>query len=220
MPDAFLLLMVKAVLFDMDGLLVDTEGLCVSVVSDVLRRHFEKDVDASGAVGRRVADFFADFLNKHDSGLSIEYLESEYSAAYEGKLRKSVTPLPGAFALLSALKGAYPLGLVTGSSFKETEIVLSSLKIEGIFDVVVSSEDVSSGKPQPDPYLLAAQKLNKMPGDCLVLEDSQAGVKSAKAAGMFCIGVVGNPVVSQDLSDADIIVESLEDVDRRMINEI
>jgi beta-phosphoglucomutase-like phosphatase (HAD superfamily) len=92
------------------------------------------------------------------------------------------------------------------------DLALSELDLAGIFDCIVSGQDVSESKPSPQTYLLAAEKLGTTPSNCVVIEDSPLGVKAAKTAGMKCLAVT-NTHHRQYLHEADRVVDSLEDVD-------
>jgi HAD superfamily hydrolase (TIGR01509 family) len=212
--------MLKAVIFDMDGLLVETESICLSVAASKLKEKTGKDMDVIGFVGRRAIDFFSEKFSEEHIKLDINSFILEYRAAYEKELVKNVQELPGAIALINKVKGEYELALVSGSTRKQIDLVLKRLDLSDEFKFIIGNEDVKQGKPDPEPYILAAKKLGLKPGECLVLEDSEAGVKSAKAAGMKCVGVRGAAGEQQNLSDADLIVSSLEDIDADVLREV
>ena len=121
-------------------------------------------------------------------------------------------PMPGAARTVGLLRGAgYPLAVSSSGARAYLETVLGRLALRDAFDALVSGEDVTHGKPDPEPYLLAARRLAVSPARCVVFEDAAVGVQSAKAAGMACIGVP-NPAAlrRQDLSPADLVLPSLE----------
>ncbi len=212
--------MLKAVITDMDGLLVDTETICFQVSSAMLEELTGKKVDGSGFVGRRSIDFFSETFNKLNIKLDVKQFIEKYRKRYEENLEKNLKELPGATYLIKTLRDKYTLALVTGSIRKQADFVIKKLKIENSFTLIVSSEDVTKGKPDPEPYLTTAKKLNLKPEECIVLEDSGAGIKSAKAAGMKCIGVKGLPSNKEDHSLADLKANTLEDINEAMLKSL
>jgi len=117
----------------------------------------------------------------------------------------------GALDLLVCLKkSGYTLGLVTGSPIQEVKRILS-LKTISLFDAIVAGNQVKKGKPHPDPYLKVAKLLKLKPSQCVVIENAPFGVKSAKAAGMFCIAV-STSLPKEYLKEADIVISSLLDI--------
>jgi HAD superfamily hydrolase (TIGR01509 family) len=125
----------------------------------------------------------------------------------------NIKPFPGAIRLLNAIKkGNFKLGLVSSAPKDNIDLVLSEFNLNNIFDCVVFGQEVSEGKPSPQIYLLAAKKLEVIPKDCVVIEDSPQGVKAAKIAGMRCLAIT-NTHPQKKLEEADRIVNSLENVD-------
>ncbi|HEX9102730.1 MAG TPA: HAD family phosphatase, partial [Polyangia bacterium] len=106
----------------------------------------------------------------------------------------------------------YASAVVSGSSRAEVEAVLRKLEVLGCFPWFLGAEDTARGKPFPDGYLLAAARLEIEPGHCLVLEDSTAGIRAARAAGMKVIGVRAGNFAAQPQDEADRVVETLLDV--------
>jgi len=105
------------------------------------------------------------------------------------------------------------IGLASSGTEEYIGIVLDKFKIRRYFNVIVSGDDVKVGKPNPRIYTLAAEKLGIAPGRCIVLEDAKNGVEAAKAAGCKCIGVIDLNELPQDLSKADIVLNSLMEVE-------
>jgi hypothetical protein len=106
----------------------------------------------------------------------------------------------------------HDLGMVTSSTRPEAEAVLRFLQVQDVFDAVVTAEDVSEGKPSPQPYLLASAQLRRPSSECVVVEDSPSGVASAKKAGMRCVAIASthDPDV---LSEADVVVDTIDGLD-------
>ena len=129
---------------------------------------------------------------------------------------RDLQPIKGIPELLANLKkDGIAIGLASSSEKAFIEMVLEELGIRGYFQAVVSGEEVERSKPEPEIFLRAAELLNVDPADCLVLEDSRHGVEAAKRAGMKCIGYQNPNSGPQDLSRADKIVHTLENLDYR-----
>jgi HAD superfamily hydrolase (TIGR01509 family) len=115
--------------------------------------------------------------------------------------------------LLRALAGRYPVAIVSGSTRARIQATIDELQIGGCIAAFVGCEDVPVGKPDPAAFLLGARRLGVAPAACLVFEDSTAGVRAAKAAGMRCVGLSRGNAQGQDLSAADLVLTSLDAFD-------
>jgi len=123
-----------------------------------------------------------------------------------------VKSAPGAKAFLERMKPRYKLALATSTRAANLPPLFELLGFDNIFDAIVSADDTASAKPHPEPFLLAASRLHLAPPDCLVIEDGVLGVAGAKAAGMKCIGVTACDRFDRDLSQADLVVASLNEI--------
>ena len=205
--------MVKAVIFDMDGVIVDSEP--IHFESDrMTMKHYGKyitDEELSRYVGVSNPDMWAELREKYQLEATVEeLLETQFS--YKKLLigDRKLEPIDGIRELLEQLKGGeVRIGLASSSSREFIEFMLSNLGLAGYFEVVISGEEVQRGKPFPDIFLKAAQGLGVEPSDCMVIEDSGHGVKAAKRAGMRCVGFVSPNSAKQDLSSADEVVCSI-----------
>ena len=113
----------------------------------------------------------------------------------------------------------WKMAIASSTPVENIELITQSLDIAGLFDAVVSDKDVIRGKPDPEVFLLAVDKLGAAPADCIVIEDAVAGVRAAKDAGMKCIAVTTtNP--TEALAQADQVVESLHLVDEQMLSSL
>ena len=180
-----------AVLFDMDGLLVDSEPLWLEVETAVMARLGSGWTEADqvqllgGSLDRTVRYLLAKAARPAPPEAVGEWLMSGMA---ERVRSRGVPVRPGARELLASVrKAALPHALVTSSGRQFMEVVLASIGMR--FDALVCADDVSATKPDPEPYLLAAKLLGVDPGRCLVLEDSPNGVASAEAAGCRVIAV-------------------------------
>ncbi len=203
--------MIKAVLFDMDGLLVDTETLGIQVAVKICKElgiNLTPEEQKS-FIGVTDEKFYRELFKKRNLDYNVQEVREKHFGLYETLLNTNLKPFVGARGLPQQLRlQGYKVALVSGSTAKQIDIIMKQLGIKGQFEVIISFEDITHSKPDPESYLLAAQKLGVLPEDCVVLEDAEAGVRAAKAAGMRVIGVTNNG--GQDLSLADILVNNLE----------
>ncbi|MFF4992308.1 HAD family hydrolase [Streptosporangium saharense] len=204
-----------AVLFDMDGTVVDTEGLwrqaCAEVAAELGLRPGEVDPDH---VHGRPAEHTAAHLRR--PGVSVGWISERLTEGFARLVAHGVTPLPGALALLDGLASAgVPTALVTASSRRVVEPVLGVVGAER-FRLVVAAEDVVRGKPAPDPYLLAATLLGVDPALCAAVEDSPVGLTSALTAGCRAVYVSRERAVPYGV----LSVNSLEKIDVTMLRRL
>ena len=201
----------RAVLFDMDGLLVDSEPLWFEVERAVMARLGGQwgEADQRALIGGSLDRTVSWLLAKAAAPASREdvarWLVDEMAALI---LARGLPLQPGAGPLLAALDAAgVPCALVTASSRAIMDAVLTVTGLS--FDVTVCGEDVRRGKPDPEPYLLAAARLGVPAAGCVVLEDSPTGIAAARAAGCPVIAVPSVPVPPRP---GLITVDSLEEV--------
>lgn len=192
-----------AVLFDNDGTLVDSTG---SVVRSWVRWAREHDIDPerlAGHHGMPAPAIIASVGPHLDPAVAFQRIEQLEIADVDG-----VVALPGVHDAIAALAGA-PVAVATSATRELARVRLAAAGI-GITQVV-TFDDVERGKPHPDPFLLAAQRLGVDPADCVVCEDAPSGVAAAKAAGCAVIAVTTSTPASE-LTAADLVVASLADV--------
>jgi len=140
---------------------------------------------------------------------TLAELAARKEALFRGTARGRLVLLPGVGELLSFLEEqGVPKAVVTSTPRANLDMILDSLGIAGRFNALVAEEDASKGKPDPEGFLVAAERLGMAPAQCVVIEDAPAGLQAAKAAGMRAIGVTTTRP-APDLTDADLVVESL-----------
>ncbi len=205
----------RAVIFDMDGVLINSEPLHFLATQEILAAH---------GVAMSEADYFGRYIVYSDQEI-MELLLPDASArgpAARAKSRRylelvasGVPAFPDGLELLMRADG-WRVGLATGSLRHEAELALGSLGIRERFHTVVTREDCVQGKPSPEPFLRAASGLEVPPARCVVIEDSPGGVQAAKGAGMACVAVT-HSCPRQRLLEADLVVDDLGSVDLRVL---
>jgi HAD superfamily hydrolase (TIGR01509 family) len=190
-----------ALLFDLDGTLVDTMPLHYKSYAQVLAQRglklSETDFMANiGAPARKAIPSFLEAAGmRAASAADVAAIHAEKKRAFERFLAED-PPVPlAAAALLDAGRGRKKLALVSSGNREGVMALLAAMRWNNVFDVVISGDDVARGKPDPEPYLAAAAALNVAPRDCLVLEDTEAGFASGRAAGMTVLDVSKLPAV-------------------------
>jgi HAD superfamily hydrolase (TIGR01509 family) len=178
---------IRALVLDMDGLLVDTETVSGEALRLFLLGHGHEMLPSTleGALGRRLPEAVAVVAAEYDLAGSLDELIVAFDAMRLEALRGNVVAMPGAIALLdwAATKGL-PRALATSSFRCHAEVSLAEAALMGRFDVEVTGDEVEHGKPAPDLFLLAAERLGVPPESCVVFEDAPAGLEAAARAGM------------------------------------
>ena len=211
--------MISTVVFDLDGLLADTETLHCRAYQDVLRAHGVGVSDAAYADHWiRSGKGIVEFVQEHNLAIDIPAVRRAKSGRYAELVASFVTPMPGALELLRRLHGRKRMALASSSYRESIGTVLRALDIESFFEVIVSKESVERAKPFPDIFLLAAECLRTPPASCVVLEDAEKGVVAARAAGMKCIAVPNEHTAANDFSAATLVVSTLHDVTLELLD--
>jgi HAD superfamily hydrolase (TIGR01509 family) len=205
-----------AVIFDLDGLIVDSETPEVLAWQATYARYGLDFPVASWLqnIGRndRPWDPYAPFRARH-SPAPPEEVAALWQTQHDVLIRECFRPLPGVVPLLQILKRSGVRTAVASSSRRAwISRVLAELDLQAQFDAAAGGDEVRRAKPAPDVYLLAALRLSVPPEACVALEDSTNGVRAAKAAGMACVAVPSPLTRQLDFSAADLVVTSLEDL--------
>ena len=183
---------IEALIFDMDGLLVDSEPLADASMVEFLRRHGRqaREEYAPQLLGRRLPDAVALFIEWYGLEGQLEDLTAEFDALRTEMITGNLALMPGAREIISFGRDAgLRLGLATSNRRHQAVLSLAETGLTGRFDAEVTGDDVSRGKPFPEIFLTAARLLGVDPVHCVVLEDAPAGVMAATAAEMRCIFV-------------------------------
>lgn len=213
--------MIKAVIFDMDGVIADTEPLQQKAYKIALKEQSidMQPIDFSENTGRK--DILQRIAKKYGKEVNFEKFYVTKNKIYHNLIRKGINLIEGIKELLEELeKNNFRIALASTSSLPNLNLILNKLKIRDKFEVIVGPESIKKGKPDPEIFLLTAKKLNLKPEECLVLEDTVHGVKAAKNANMKCIAITAANRIKQDLSEADLIVKTAKEIDLNIIRNI
>ncbi|MFN8524970.1 MAG: HAD family phosphatase [Chloroflexota bacterium] len=203
---------IGAVIFDMDGVLVDSEPLYLRATNQVLAREgFTLTAeDNARYIGWRFADQVVDMIGRGLLSREAEYYRRESLLAAESLFDQPIDPPPGAIALLDAVEGAGIIRAVGSSSSRHwVERMLTHLGIRERFHSVVCGDMVARGKPAPDIFQRCSELLRVPSASCLVIEDSPHGAEAARRAGMQVIGLRTTSTVGLDLGECLAVVEDL-----------
>jgi mannitol-1-/sugar-/sorbitol-6-/2-deoxyglucose-6-phosphatase len=213
--------MSKACVFDMDGVLIDTEPVWRQVELDVFARvgvalTDEQLRDTWGMRIEEVVDHW--YQQRPWNGIRPHAVQREIVREMVEHVRTQGEPMVGALEAINTARGAGLRVAIASSSARELiDAVVERLGIVDVIDAVCTADDEVRGKPDPAVYLSAAQALDVMPSLCVAIEDSPVGVSAAVAAGMRCIGVRSHGELSGDISHAHVVIDSLLEVTAAML---
>ncbi|RII27871.1 MAG: HAD family hydrolase [Geobacter sp.] len=217
--------MLAGVIFDFDGIIVDTEPLHYKAFQEILvplGLGYDWDEYLGHYIGFDDRDAFREVFRLNGRGLSADELQrliGEKAGAFQKIISTGVEPYPGVVELISSLSGRLPVGLCSGALRSDIEPILAQLGLSRAFDSVVTADEVSASKPDPESYALAVQRLAEtfpdrpiIPSACIAIEDTPAGIASATGAGLKVLAV-SNSYPSERLYSAIRVVDSLAGVD-------
>ncbi len=213
--------MIKAIFFDLDGTIIDTEP----AAGRAIEKCFEK-------AGIKLKAGDADFITGRTWESAFEYLFSVYAVpfpherlkenvlrTYRQELQRELPQVAGSAEAVKSLAAKFPLALVSGSTRSDILWALDHLKIRHCFKTVVGAEDYPNSKPSPDPYLTAMKELGINPGQGLAFEDSLAGITSANAAGLYVVAISSTNHLGQDTTQAQAKIKDLQGITPKWIEE-
>ena len=204
----------RAVIFDMDGVIADSEPLYLQGINEVLKDFglAITEEDHNELLGAAVGPTWDFVFERYSPPAGYDECVARYDQTMERLLSRPRDPLPGVRDLLSELtRRGIPRALASSSWPNWVKALLESTGLDGYFDVTVSSTAVENGKPAPDIFLNTAKALHVEPAQCVVLEDSRTGVLAAKAASMYTVQVRAASTALPPLSEADLVLERLSD---------
>ena len=216
--------MLKAVIFDMDGVLMNSEDIHYEVEKNILKR-FDVDFKMEEHVryvGQRTVDLWTGVCSDHGLASDPVLLAKEDNESYMLELQKGdFEPVSGIPELIDHLEECGIRMIIASSANRSNiEVVMEKFRLVDRFEGYASGQDVSRAKPNPDIFLLAAEKLRLEPENCLVIEDARHGVEAAKSAGMTCIGYRNPSSGDQDLSLANLIVDDINQLNVKLLNSL
>ncbi|MCI0334475.1 MAG: HAD family phosphatase [Planctomycetes bacterium] len=204
----------RAVVFDLDGLLVNTEDLYEQAGETVLRRR-GKTYDADlreQMMGRPVVDAIQLMIDCHSLPDPLEDLMGECKVVLDELMATSLAPMPGVEKFLDDLAAAnMPIAVATSATPEYADHVLTTLGLKRRFRFILTAADIQRGKPDPEVYLLAAKRLGIEPSQMMVLEDSANGCRAAAAAGAYTVAVPNRHTRNHTFPDVELIADTLAD---------
>lgn len=211
-----------AVIFDMDGVLIDSVRFHWQAMNQVLANyniHVEDD-QLRNYIGQSVIHQLNQISEKFQTPLDIDLIIEELKPIKE-ELQKGIQPKEGVKRLIELLhENSIPIAIGTSSTTADTKRKLTDAGIFHNFETLVTHDDVTKHKPDPTVYLTAAEKLHMPPSQCIVIEDAPSGIEAAKRAGMKCVAVLAPYTSEEDLRKADVVVHSLLDVNMELLSEL
>jgi len=208
----------KAVIFDMDGLIVDTEPLFYQAMADVLKKReitigIDDYVNNDLQKGKKL---LKTYFNSRD----IYAVQREIYKNYEKLLKRKAKLMPGAKKTILRLQKHYALALVSSSRKKFIEYILNFSHLKNTFKTIISREDVKKQKPNPDCFKIAVKKLGLSAHECIALEDSERGIIAAIGSGMKCIAIPNKLTENGNFMKATKIIKSITEVNINLIENL
>ncbi len=207
--------MMKAVIFDMDGVISDTLSIHCEAESKLLLKYGIK-ISPSEILKEfnAVPDLvmFQILSKRFNRNLDFQKAEDEKWKLFQELAKEGIQSIPGSLEFINTLlKNNFILAVASSAPLRIVNLVLETLGIKKKFKVVVYTTEVKQGKPAPDIFLLAAEKLKVSPRDCVVIEDAAKGIQAAKAAGMKCIAI-STTHTKKELKKADKIIDDFGEI--------
>jgi len=212
----------KAVIFDMDGVILDSEPIYYQIETKFFRNLgiSISDEEYHTFVGLSMIEMWRRIKNNHNLKEVIGALVKSNNKVVFQYFSNSENLQPTPFLeqfIQNLLEKNIKLAVASSSSKKLIKVILEKLMLKKYFEICVSGNEVKNGKPAPDVFLHTANLMKVIPKECLVIEDSTNGVKAAKSAGMKCVGFQNFNSGNQDLSDADMIISSFLGLEEKII---
>jgi HAD superfamily hydrolase (TIGR01509 family) len=213
----------RGVIFDMDGVIVDSEPLSLATIAEVVtaRGGLAEPAGFGDLVGRSLDDALTLAAMRSGRELAASDLRRAYDERYLPKLRETAVPNAGLKELITALNQArIPMALASSSTLAEIDAVVSALGLRSVFSAVASGEEVPRAKPAPDVYLLTMRRLGLGAEGVVAIEDSGPGVAAAIAAGLACVAVRTTLTTGHDHAAATLTVGSLTELNLGVLDRV
>jgi len=206
--------MLRAILWDNDGVLVDSEHLYFEATRDALREvEVELTLDSYRDINLRQGRSCFDLAR--DQGVDdarIAAIKLDRDAHFRARVLQGVDLIDGVVETLSELHGRHTMAIVTSSHADNLHVMHRHHAIDHFFDLVITNADYANSKPHPEPYLLAAERLGLVPDECVVVEDSPRGLEAATRAGMACLVIPNELTRFGDFSAAARVLSNIREV--------
>jgi len=215
----------RGVVFDFDGVLADSEGLHLAAFQDVLSARgwtLARATYFDRYLGYDDRDLLETFLADHDIQVppaELDAIVAEKGRRYDARVQGNNILFPAAAACVARLRGAFALGIASGSLHEEIADILRANNLQQAFEVVVGADDVAQSKPAPDSYAAAVERLGVRPQDAVAIEDSHWGLTAARAAGLRTIAITTS-YPRHALQTADAVIDSLDEVTPEFISRL
>jgi HAD superfamily hydrolase (TIGR01509 family) len=216
--------LISAVVFDLDGVRVDSEAAWDTARRELVRE--QKGTWKDSATRDMLGMSSPEWSRYVASELGVDLPPDQISARVLEQLleqyRSRLPLIPGATEAVERLAAKWPLGLASSSNHEAIDLVLAESGLDRYFNVSVSSEEVGAGKPAPDVYLEAARRLDASPDECVAIEDSENGIRSARAAEMSVIAIPNRefPPADDVLAVADCVLHSLDELIPELVERV
>ena len=213
---------IKAVIFDMDGVIVNSEPIESLALEKMLAEYGKQPIFNKGGLihvpGVTNDDYWKLLMNTYNINEDVAVLRKKKRKIFVDILKMGIIPMPGVLELIKKLKkGKIKVGVASSRFLKHVFLILELLEIKNLFNTIIGPAEGIRKKPFPDIYLEAAKTMEVNPGLCIALEDTETGVISAKAAGMKIIAIPNKHTTHQNFSKADKIVDSLSEITIQML---
>lgn len=201
-----------ALVFDMDGLMIDSERLYVAAEREMARSYGREvgDETLGRMMGRKPIESLKIFVREAGLPITAEAAFEIRNGLMRRKLREDLEAMPGLDRILGRFRGRLKMAVATGAQGEFLRLVVEVLRLEGIFDVLQDSDGIETGKPDPTIFLSACRRLGLPPSACAVLEDSGNGVLAARRAGCYVIAVPNEYTRGHDFGPADFVASGLD----------
>jgi HAD superfamily hydrolase (TIGR01509 family) len=202
---------VKGLIFDMDGLMIDSERLYFQVEREMARA-WGKDVTGETLkkmMGRNPEESIQIYVNDLDISLPAAEVLNQRNARMKEKLQAELQPMPGFYHILSHFRSRLLMAVATAAQQEFLDIVIDKLAVRQYFKILQSSDEISKGKPDPEIYMVVCDKMGLSTDQCMVLEDSQNGALAGKRAGCYVIAVPSVYTQEHNFDCVDFVADDL-----------
>ncbi|MBN1503074.1 HAD family phosphatase [Candidatus Woesearchaeota archaeon] len=214
--------MIRAIIWDMDGVVIDTNHLLYERWSYVLKKWFQVKItkqEFAHNLGESAIVFSKAFIQNHNLDVPPEELLG-IVRKNEPEFNLKIRLKPGIREFLKEHKNKFKFALATGAEYDRAVLILRQLNILDLFDFIIGGDQVQNSKPDPEIFLRAAEQLNAEPGECIVVEDAQHGLNAAQKAGMKCIIILDEFTKHHNFKKADLILNGITELNLEKIKQL